>query len=102
MFIPPCHNAAYNALSRWRERILQSDALVAGVGRVPRTIPDPLEGHVLLGPADEVDGAFLAAPIPVIQIDPGLVIDDQDARPFRHILAEPLWLDPLEGALSCS
>ena len=72
--------------------------VVAGVGRIDRDVLDPVVDHVLLHPADEEEGALPPAAVPVAEVDPGLVVDDDDARALRHPLAEPLGLDPFEGA----
>ena len=53
---------------------------------------------ILFGPAQEIARAFLAAPLPVGKIAGGLLLDQQDAPPGRHLLAQARGFDSLEGS----
>ena len=72
--------------------------VVARVGRVARNALNPVEDHILFHPTDEIDGALLAAALPVGKVDARLVIDDEDALALRDTLPQALGLDPLERA----
>src|SRR5664280_3713045 len=72
--------------------------VVTRVGRVARNVLNPVEDHVLFHPTDEIEGALLAAALPVGKVDARLVIDDEDALALGHALPQALGLDPLERA----
>lgn len=59
---------------------------------------DPLENHVLLDPAQKVNGALLATSFPVSEVDTRLIVDQQNSCAPRHTLAQTLGLDSLERA----
>ena len=73
-------------------------AVVASVRPIPQPAGQFFIHHVVFDPAQEIDGAFVAATFPVVEINPGLVMDQQHPPAFGHTLTQSPGRDALERA----
>ena len=71
--------------------------MVAFIRAVPGDVLEPIEDHVLLEAAEKIDRAFLAAPLPITEVNARLVVNAQDPPTLGHLGPEALGFDPFEG-----
>lgn len=70
-------------------------AVISRVRAVPQPAARLFIDHVHLDAAEEVNGALVAAAFPKIEIDPGLVLDQEHPCSLGHSLAQAPGCDPL-------
>ena len=73
--------------------------MIAPIGAIPSGAFHPLQNLVFLGAAQETDRTFVPAAPPAVEINPGLVVNEQHAPALGRVLAQT---GRLSALMSCS